>query len=229
MAPRCVVNQEGSASLEFIWVTDFYTPPALRGAALFAVQRQRCVKFRALRAQHFYTSLALSGNKGSTSQHWRGTKIQSPIIFVLLPSWGSYSRSILRTIKAQVGGETCTPSELAVCIKKPLSRILRKLEEEQQQEFGRFKPQAGCLQLVCVCARACVGAWVCVCVFLCVFLCVFVAQCSATPATVAATPPATPFQTQISVRHLAQGGGEGATPKFLGGVVRHRCYTCKTL
>ena len=59
-----------------------------------------------------------------------------------------------------------------------------------------------------------------------------VAQCSATPATVAATPPcsATPFQTQISVRHLpAHRGGGGATPKFLGGVARHRCYTCKTL
>ena len=23
--------------------------------------------------------------------------------------------------------------------------------------------------------------------------------------------------------------GGGATPKFLGGVARHRCYTCKTL
>ena len=53
-----------------------------------------------------------------------------------------------------------------------------------------------------------------------------VAQCSATPATVAATPPcsATPFQTQISVRHLPAQGGE-----VLGGVARHRCYTCKTL
>ena len=38
-----------------------------------------------------------------------------------------------------------------------------------------------------------------------------VAQCSATPATVPATPP------------------KGATPKFLGGVARHRCYTCKRL
>ena len=65
-----------------------------------------------------------------------------------------------------------------------------------------------------------------------------VAQCSATPATVAATPPcsATLFQTQISVRHLpgmpvrhSGGGGQGATPKLLGGVARHRCYTCKTL
>ena len=58
-----------------------------------------------------------------------------------------------------------------------------------------------------------------------------VAQCSATPATVAATPPcsATPFQTQISVRHLPAQGGGGATPKLLGGVARHRCYTCKTL
>ena len=57
-----------------------------------------------------------------------------------------------------------------------------------------------------------------------------VAQCSATPATVAATPPcgATPFQTQISVRHLPAQRGGGATPKFLGGVARHRCYTCKT-
>ena len=60
--------------------------------------------------------------------------------------------------------------------------------------------------------------------------CTLVAQCSATPATVAATPPcsATPFQTQISVRHLPARGGGGATPKFLGGVARHRCYTCKT-
>ena len=58
-----------------------------------------------------------------------------------------------------------------------------------------------------------------------------VAQCSATPATVAATPlcSATPFQTQISVRHLPAHGGGGATPKFLGGVARHRCYTCKML
>ena len=57
-----------------------------------------------------------------------------------------------------------------------------------------------------------------------------VAQCSATPATVAATPPcsATPCQTQISVRHLRGQGGGGATPKFLGGVARHWCYTCKT-
>ena len=60
-----------------------------------------------------------------------------------------------------------------------------------------------------------------------------VAQCSATPATVAATPPcsATPFQTTKfrcdTSRHT--GGGGGATPKFLGGVARHRCYTCKTL
>ena len=58
-----------------------------------------------------------------------------------------------------------------------------------------------------------------------------VAQCSATLATVAATPPcsATPFQTQISLRHFPAQGGGGATPKSLGGVARHRCYTCKTL
>ena len=61
-----------------------------------------------------------------------------------------------------------------------------------------------------------------------------VAQCSATPTTVAATPP-------CSVSHLFRppnfgatppgtgGGGGGAIPKFLGGVARHRCYTCKTL
>ena len=61
-----------------------------------------------------------------------------------------------------------------------------------------------------------------------------VAQCSATPATVAATPPcsATPFQTTKSrcdtSRH-SRGGRGGATPKFLGGVARHPCYTCKTL
>ena len=59
-----------------------------------------------------------------------------------------------------------------------------------------------------------------------------VAQCSATPATVAATPPcsATPFQTPKfrcdTSRHR---GGGGATPKFLGGVARRRCYTSKTL
>ena len=58
------------------------------------------------------------------------------------------------------------------------------------------------------------------------------AQCSATPAIVAATPPcsATPFQTTKfrcdTSRHR---GGGGATPNFLGGVARHRCYTCKTL
>ena len=58
-----------------------------------------------------------------------------------------------------------------------------------------------------------------------------VAQCSATPATVAATPPcsATPFPTQIFGATPPGTGGGGATPKFLGGVARHRCYTCKRL
>ena len=59
-----------------------------------------------------------------------------------------------------------------------------------------------------------------------------VAQCSATPATVAATHPPVArhlFRQPNSVRHLPAEGGGGATPEFLGGVARHRCYTCKTL
>ena len=59
-----------------------------------------------------------------------------------------------------------------------------------------------------------------------------VAQCSATPATVPATPPcsATPFQTtKFRCDTSREWGGKGATPKFLGGVARHRCYTCKML
>ena len=60
------------------WETDFYTPPVLRGAAFFTVQRQRCIKFRVLREQAFYTPLALNCQKeGSTSQHWRCIKIRS--------------------------------------------------------------------------------------------------------------------------------------------------------
>ena len=46
-----------------------------------------------------------------------------------------------------------------------------------------------------------------------------VAQCSATPATVAATPPcsATTFQNlNFGATPPGTGGGEGATPKFLG-------------
>ena len=49
------------------WKTGFCTPPVLGSAALFAVQHQRCVKFRVLRAQEFYTPLALNGKKGSSS------------------------------------------------------------------------------------------------------------------------------------------------------------------
>ena len=59
------------------WVTDFNTPPVLRGAALLAVQRQRCIKFRVLRAQDVYALLALNGKKGSTSQ-LEGYENQSP-------------------------------------------------------------------------------------------------------------------------------------------------------
>ena len=60
-----------------------------------------------------------------------------------------------------------------------------------------------------------------------------VAQCSATPATVAATPPCSAThlfrQPNFGATPPGTGEGGGATPKFLGGVARHRCYTCKTL
>ena len=43
-----------------------------------AIQRQRCIKFRVLRAQDFYTPLALNLQKGQHSQHWRCIKISLP-------------------------------------------------------------------------------------------------------------------------------------------------------
>ena len=46
-----------------IWETDVYTPPVHGGAALFAIQRQRCFK-----NPEFYTPLALNCKKGNTSQ-----------------------------------------------------------------------------------------------------------------------------------------------------------------
>ena len=42
-------------------------------------QRQRCIKIRVLRAQDFYTPLALKRQRGSTSQHWRCIKISLPV------------------------------------------------------------------------------------------------------------------------------------------------------
>ena len=63
---------------EFSWETDIYTPPVLEGAALFAVQRQRCVKLPCPRDPQFYAPLALNGKKGSTSQHWKYVKISLP-------------------------------------------------------------------------------------------------------------------------------------------------------
>ena len=53
--------------MEALWDTEFYTPAVLRGTALCAIQRQRCIQFRVLRAQEFYVLLALNGKKGSTS------------------------------------------------------------------------------------------------------------------------------------------------------------------
>ena len=41
-------------------------------------QRQRCIQIRVLRAQDFYTPLALKTAKGSTSQHWWCIKISLP-------------------------------------------------------------------------------------------------------------------------------------------------------
>ena len=44
-----------------LWVTDFYAPPNAGRCCLLAVQSQWCIKFMVLRAQDFYTPLALDG------------------------------------------------------------------------------------------------------------------------------------------------------------------------
>ena len=61
------------------WLTDFHTPPVLGGAALFAVQRQQCIKFSVLRAQDFLYTGGAERKRGSTSQHWRYIKISLPV------------------------------------------------------------------------------------------------------------------------------------------------------
>ena len=43
-----------------VWETDFYTPQVQGGDALLTIQRQRCIKFRALRGGNFYTPLPLN-------------------------------------------------------------------------------------------------------------------------------------------------------------------------
>ena len=58
--------------------TDFYTPPALGGVALLAVQCQQCIKFTVFRAQDFYTPPAPNGKKDSTSQRWKCIKVSLP-------------------------------------------------------------------------------------------------------------------------------------------------------
>ena len=45
-----------------------------------AIQRQRCIKFRVLRAQDFYTPLALNCQKGQQLPALEVHKNQSPII-----------------------------------------------------------------------------------------------------------------------------------------------------
>ena len=67
-------------SQKFVWETDFYTSPVLRGAALCRFQRQRCITFTALRAQDFHTPLALKTAKGQRLAALEVYKNQSPIV-----------------------------------------------------------------------------------------------------------------------------------------------------
>ena len=63
----------------FFWESDFYTPPVLGGAALLPFSAQRCIKIRVLRAQDFYTPLALKSAKGQHFPALEVYKNQSPI------------------------------------------------------------------------------------------------------------------------------------------------------
>ena len=63
----------------FLWEADLYTPPALGGAALLTIQRQRCIKMLCPKDPEFYTPLALNCQKG---QHLPALEVyenQSPI------------------------------------------------------------------------------------------------------------------------------------------------------
>ena len=65
--------------LKLFWETDFYAPPVLGGAALFDRSAPAVYKFRVLRAQDFYTPLALNCQEG---QHLPALEVfqnQSPI------------------------------------------------------------------------------------------------------------------------------------------------------
>ena len=68
------MTAKGPEKKLYSWETDFYTPPVLGGAALFAVPRRRCIKLRALVAQYFYTPLALKGRAAALEVY----KKQSP-------------------------------------------------------------------------------------------------------------------------------------------------------
>ena len=86
----------------FTWETDFYTPPVLGGAALLPFSAPAVYKnHRVLRAQDFYTTLALKMAKGQHLPALEVYKNQSPItdqrktpqIFttnVTWPQWGPF-------------------------------------------------------------------------------------------------------------------------------------------
>ena len=60
------------------WETDFYTPPVLRGATLLPFSAPAVYKIRVLRAQDFYTPLALKTAKGQHLPALEVYKNQSP-------------------------------------------------------------------------------------------------------------------------------------------------------
>ena len=68
------------------WETDFYTPPVLAVAALLPFSGPAvCIKIRVLRAQDFYTPLALKTAKGQQLPALEVYKNQSPMWSRTLP------------------------------------------------------------------------------------------------------------------------------------------------
>ena len=64
------------------WGTDFYTHQCWEVLPFCRFQRQRCIKSRVLRAQDFYTPLALKTAKGQHLPALVVYKNQSPIFFL---------------------------------------------------------------------------------------------------------------------------------------------------
>ena len=54
----------GGGGCENLCFPNWETDSVLGGAALLTIQRQRCINFRVLRAQDFYTPLVLNCQKG---------------------------------------------------------------------------------------------------------------------------------------------------------------------